>query len=77
MSNEEKSSRRYYGHEQRKQSIFKSPDISQLQEVIIDARTKMYIPLGASAEEARNRYHHRGEVEVKAHGPGRKPLAEK
>jgi len=26
---------------------FKSPDVSKLQEVIIDVRTKIYIPIGA------------------------------
>ena len=36
--------------------MIKSPDISKLQEVIIDHRTKIYIALGADAEEARNRY---------------------
>jgi len=39
-----------------KQNTFKSPDLSKLQEVIIDHRTKIYIPLGADIEEARSRY---------------------
>jgi len=41
---------------EKKQNIIKSPDLSKLREVIIDHRTKIYIPLGADIEEARNRY---------------------
>jgi hypothetical protein len=36
--------------------MIKSPDISKLQEVIIDHRTRIYITPGADIEEARNRY---------------------
>lgn len=39
-----------------KQNMIKSPDISKLQEVIIDHRTKIYIAPGADVELARNRY---------------------
>ena len=40
----------------KKTVIFKSPDISKLTEVIIDHRTKIYVPFGTDIEEARNRY---------------------
>jgi hypothetical protein len=43
----------------KKQIIFKSPDISKLREVIIDHRTKIYIAPGADIEEARIRYLYR------------------
>jgi hypothetical protein len=41
---------------EKKQIIFKSPDLAKLQEVLIDHRTKIYIALGADPEEARQRY---------------------
>jgi hypothetical protein len=41
---------------EKKQNIFKSPDLSKLKEVIIDYRTKIYIALDADVEEARKRY---------------------
>ena len=40
----------------KKQNNFKPPDLSKLQEVIIDLRTRIYIALDADPEEARNRY---------------------
>jgi len=40
----------------KKQINFKSPDTSKLQEVIIDGKTIIYIPMGADADEARSRY---------------------
>lgn len=42
--------------QEKKQQIFKTPDITRMQEVVINARTKIYIALGADAEEARSRY---------------------
>jgi len=36
--------------------VFKSPDVSKLQEVVIDIKTKIYIPLGADSEAAKIRY---------------------
>lgn len=39
-----------------KQNNFPSPDLSKLQEVEIDFRTKIYIALDADPEEARLRY---------------------
>jgi putative ubiquitin-RnfH superfamily antitoxin RatB of RatAB toxin-antitoxin module len=41
---------------EKKQNIFKSPDLAKLQEVLIDHRTKIYIALGADPEEAKRRY---------------------
>jgi len=41
---------------------FKSPDLSKFTEVIIDHRTKIYVPLGRDIEEARNRYLFRNSV---------------
>ena len=44
---------------EKKQHNYTSPDLSKLQEVVIDLRTKIYIPLGDDPEEARSRYHAR------------------
>lgn len=41
---------------ERKNHKFKSPDLTNLQEVVIDYRTRIYIAVGADPEEARNRY---------------------
>jgi len=38
------------------QDSFKSPDMTKLQEVVIDYRTKIYIAPGADPGEARNRF---------------------
>jgi len=40
----------------KKQSVFKSPDLNKMQVVVIDHRTKIYIALDADPEEARIRY---------------------
>ncbi len=40
----------------RKNNQFKSPDVTKLQEVVIDFRTRIYIAIGADPEEARSRY---------------------
>jgi hypothetical protein len=42
--------------QERKQVVFKTPDLSKMQEVVINHRTKIYIAVGADPEEARNRY---------------------
>lgn len=42
-----------------KKPDIKSPDLSKLREVIIDHRTKIYIPMDASVEEAKFRYANR------------------
>jgi hypothetical protein len=41
---------------EKKLNIFKSPDVTKMQEVVIDVKTIIYIALGADPEEARNRY---------------------
>jgi len=47
---------RNYSTYDKKQVIFKSPDLNKLQVVVIDHRTKIYISPDADPEEARNRY---------------------
>lgn len=42
--------------DKKQKSVFPSPDLSKLQEVFIDFRTKIYIPLGSDPEQARERY---------------------
>ena len=46
------------GHnmQEKKQIVFKTPDITRMQEVVINPRTKIYIQVGADPEEARSRY---------------------
>jgi hypothetical protein len=41
---------------EKKQVVYKSPDLNKMQVVVIDHRTKIYIALGADPEEARSRY---------------------
>lgn len=41
---------------EKKTPTFKSPDLNKLQEVIINARTRIYIEAGADPEEAKERY---------------------
>lgn len=52
--------------QEKKQVVFKTPDITKMQEVIINHRTKIYISVGADPEEARSRYWARQEVKGKA-----------
>jgi hypothetical protein len=40
----------------KKQTNIKSPELAQLQEVVIDFRTRIFIALGADPKEARNRF---------------------
>ncbi len=40
----------------KKQATFNSPDLSKMQEVIIDVRTRIYIDPDADPEQARIRY---------------------
>jgi len=51
--------------QEKKTTIFKTPDITRLQEVIINPRTKIYIAIGADPEEARSRYIARQEAKGK------------
>jgi hypothetical protein len=41
---------------EKKPAVYKSPDLSKMQEVIIDHRTRIYIAPGADVEEAKSRY---------------------
>jgi hypothetical protein len=41
---------------EKKAVSYTTPDLTKLQEVIIDAKTRIYIPLGADSKEARSRY---------------------
>ena len=58
----------------KKQNNFKSPDLTKLQEVVIDFRTKIYIALGADPEEARSHYLSRLEDKNKLHFAIRKTV---
>ena len=59
---------------EKKQTNFKSPDLSKLQEVVIDFRTKIYIAIGADSEEARSRYMSRQDAKNKLYVAVRKPV---
>ena len=52
---------------------FNSPNLSKLQEVVIDNRTKIYIPMGADAEEAKLKYFKKREATNKFPIPAKKP----
>ncbi|MFA5417335.1 MAG: hypothetical protein WC341_02645 [Bacteroidales bacterium] len=41
---------------EKKQAVFVSPDLAQLQVVVIDHRTKIYIGRDEDPEEAKERY---------------------
>jgi hypothetical protein len=41
---------------EKKQQEIKTPDLTKMQMVIIDVKTRIYIPVGADPEEARSRY---------------------
>jgi len=41
---------------EKKPVVHSSPDLSKMQEIIIDHRTKIYIAPGADASEAKSRY---------------------
>ncbi|HKK41599.1 MAG TPA: hypothetical protein VJ963_04255 [Bacteroidales bacterium] len=47
---------------EKKTTIFKSPDLSKMTEIIIDHRTKIYVAPGTDIEEAKNRYLFRNSV---------------
>lgn len=42
--------------QEKKQVVFKTPDLTKMQEVVINHRTKIYIAVDADPEEARSRY---------------------
>jgi hypothetical protein len=59
--------------QERKQNIFKTPDITKMQEVVINHRTKIYIAVGADPEEARSRYWARQDTKGKVMFASKKP----
>jgi hypothetical protein len=60
---------------EKKASNFKTPDLSKLQEVVIDVRTKIYIAIGADPVEAKSRYLSRLEAKNKLFFATRKATA--
>jgi hypothetical protein len=60
--------------QEKKQMAFKTPDITRMQEVVINARTKIYIAVGADPEEARSRYWARQEAKGKVLLSPKKPV---
>lgn len=50
---------------EKKHNNFISPDITKLQSVMIDIKTRIYIPLNADPEEAKLRFLSRAGVGVK------------
>jgi hypothetical protein len=59
---------------EKKQNNFKTPDLSKLQEVVIDLRTKIYIAIGADPAEAKSRYLSKLEAKAKMSMAVRKPV---
>jgi hypothetical protein len=59
--------------QERKQIIFKTPDITKMQEVVINPRTRIYIAIGADVEEARTRYWARQDAKGKPLFAPKKP----
>jgi hypothetical protein len=41
---------------EKKPNTYKSPDLKQMQEIVIDLRTKIYIALGEDTKKAKSRY---------------------
>ncbi|MGD0582807.1 MAG: hypothetical protein ABR974_07660 [Bacteroidales bacterium] len=59
--------------QERKRINLKSPDITKMQEVIINYKTKIYIEIGADPEEARFRHLNRLELRGKSIFARKKP----
>jgi hypothetical protein len=59
--------------QERKPTVFKTPDISKMQEVVINHRTKIYIPVGADPDLARDRYWARQDLKTKPMFAPKKP----
>jgi hypothetical protein len=59
----------------KKTNTFKTPDLREMQEVIINERTKIYIAIGADPEKARSRYFERLETAGKMNFSYKKPAA--
>lgn len=59
---------------EKKQNNYTTPDLTKLQVVTIDEKTKIYIALNADPEEARNRYFSRIGAKSKLYFANRKPI---
>jgi hypothetical protein len=59
--------------QERKQIIIKTPDITKMQEVVINHNTKIYIAVGADPEKARSRYWNRPGAIVKSPSAPKEP----
>jgi hypothetical protein len=59
--------------QEKRQIIFKTPDITKMQEVVINPRTKIYIAVGADPNEARDRYQARQDAKGKVLFAPKKP----
>ena len=60
--------------QERKPIVFKTPDITKMQEVVINQRTKIYIAVGADPDEARSRYWARQDAKGKMLLTPKKPV---
>jgi hypothetical protein len=60
--------------QERKQIVFKTPDVTKMQEVVINQRTKIYIAVGADPDEARSRYWARQDAKGKMLLTPKKPV---
>jgi hypothetical protein len=60
--------------QEKKPNTFKTPDITKMQEVVINPRTKLYIAVGADPEEARSRYWTRQDAKGKVLLTPKKPV---
>jgi hypothetical protein len=60
--------------QERKQIVFKTPDVTKMQEVVINQRTKIYIAIGADPDEARSRYWARQDAKGKMLLTPKKPV---
>jgi hypothetical protein len=59
--------------QEKKPITFKTPDITKMQEVVINHRTRIYIAVGADPDEARDRYQARQDAKGKVLIIGKKP----
>jgi hypothetical protein len=59
---------------EKKQPVFHSPDLSKMQVVVIDNRTRIYIAIDADPEEAKLRYITRLEAKNTSYAKSRKPI---
>jgi hypothetical protein len=65
---------RYNDMYEKKQINLKSPDLSKLQVVVIDSRTRIYVALGTDPEEAKIHYIAKLEAKNTFYSRSRKPI---